>query len=98
MPPWRWQDRQSGLQRLAQPVQVPAHHGGLLLEGVAALVVAVVYRCARSNASRNWKAVVDGQAQDAMLSVLRTPWQKPTARHCATRAAVRSLTACNSAA
>ena len=33
-----------------------------------------------------------------MLSVFITPWQKPTACHCATMPAVRSLTASSSAA
>ena len=33
-----------------------------------------------------------------MLSVFITPWQKPTACHCASSAAVRSLTASSKAA
>jgi hypothetical protein len=33
-----------------------------------------------------------------MLSVFITPWQKPTACHCATSSAVRCVTAASSAA
>jgi hypothetical protein len=80
-------------QGLAQAEQVPVGDVGLLVVGVAALLVAVVADVAGIEAVEELeRAVVDGQAQDAHVVGVHHAVQKPTACHCATMAAVRCVT------
>ena len=54
------------LQRLAQAEQVPVHHVGLAVEGIAPLGVAVVADVVRhESVEKLERTVVNGQAQDA---------------------------------
>ena len=66
------------LQRLAQAVQVPVHHRGLLPEGVAALVVAVVADVVGVEGVEELeRPVVDGQPQDAHVVGVEHAMAKP---------------------